>query len=210
MKAIIKLILIIVLVLAIATGIFFIYNFMKNYKPAPSPTISINIIPINYTHINITTSIIKINVTPINTSTNTIPVNIISIKNASNTIKNNSTNSSILKANTTNSTIPKTNSTITKLNQNYTATFLAPNPFSGYYFYIPLSFNSSKLLNQTCLGLEKAYYNQSNYATIDNLLNTNNTSIFENKGVEIIANYGNKLNETINQSYLVYYCIYNG
>ena len=206
MKAIVKLILIIVSVLAIATGIFFIYNFMKNYKPAPSPTISINILPINYTHINITIPIIKVNVTPINISTNTIPVNIISVQNKSNILKNNSTNSSILK---TNSTIPKTNSTITKLNQNYTATFLAPNPFSGYYFYIPLSFNSSKLLNQTCLGLEKAYYNQSNYATIDNLLNTNNTSIFENKGIEIIANYGNKLNETINQSYLVYYCVYN-
>jgi len=198
MKVIIKLVLIIVSILAIATGIFFIYNFMKNYKPVPSQTISIKIIPINYTYINITTPVIKINVTTINISTNTIPVNI---------IKNNSINSSILE---TNSTITKSNSTITKLNQNYTATFLAPNPVTGYFFYIPLSYNSSKVLNKTCLGLEKAYYNQSNYATIDNLLNTNNTSIFENKGIEIIADYGNKLNETINQNYLAYYCIYNG
>ena len=197
MKVILKLILIIASILAIATGIFFIYNFIKNYKPVPSQTISIKIIPINYTHINITTPVIKINVTTINISTNTIPVNI---------IKNNSINSSILE---TNSTITKSNSTITKLNQNYTATFLAPNPVSLYFLYISLSFNSSKLLNQTCLGLEKAYYNQTNYATIDNLLNTNNTSIFENKGIEIIADYGNKLNETINQNDLAYYCIYN-
>jgi len=124
-----------------------------------------------------------------------------------------STTNSISTSNTikTNSTTPKNTTTIIipASTQNYIATFLAPNPVSHYFFYIPLSFNSLEILNQTCLGLEKAYYNQSNYATIDNLLNSNNTSIFSMQGIKIISNYGNKLNETIEKNNLAYYCVYN-
>ena len=138
------------------------------------------------------------------TTNNTLATNNITttkINNTTNTIK---TNSSTIKNNI------ETNSlTIIPLStQNYTAIFLAPNPVSQYFFYIPLSFNSLIKLNQTCLGLEKAYYNQNNYAEIDNLLNSNNTSIFSMQGIKIIANYGNKLNENINQNNIIYKCVY--
>jgi len=139
--------------------------------------------------------------------------NISSSTNSITTTNSLSTTNSISTSNTikTNSTTPKNTTTIIipTSTQNYTATFLAPNPVSHYFFYIPLSFNSLEILNQTCLGLEKAYYNQSNYATIDNLLNSNNTSIFSMQGIKIISNYGNKLNETIEQNNLAYYCVYN-
>jgi len=139
--------------------------------------------------------------------------NISSSTNSITTTNSVSTTNSISTSNTikTNSTIPKNTTTIIIpiSTQNYIATFLAPNPVSHYFFYIPLSFNSLEILNQTCLGLEKAYYNQSNYATIDNLLNSNNTSIFYMQGIKIISNYGNKLNETIEQNNLAYYCVYN-
>jgi len=146
------------------------------------------------------------------TTNNTLATNSITTTNSISTTNAITTNS-VSTTNTikTNSTTPKnTTTTIIPIStQNYTATFLAPNPVSHYFFYIPLSFNSLKNLNQTCLGLEKAYYNQSNYAEIDNLLNSNNTSIFEMKGIEIIANYGNKLNEAIEQNNLAYYCVFN-
>jgi len=139
--------------------------------------------------------------------------NISSSTNSITTTNSVSTTNSISTSNIikTNSTIPKNTTTIIipTSTQNYIATFLAPNPVSHYFFYIPLSFNSLEILNQTCLGLEKAYYNQSNYATIDNLLNSNNTSIFYMQGIKIISNYGNKLNETIEQNNLAYYCVYN-
>jgi len=138
---------------------------------------------------------------------------ITSSTNSTTTTNSVSTTNSISTSNTikTNSTTPKNTTTIIipTSTQNYTATFLAPNPVSHYFFYIPLSFNSLENLNQTCLGLEKAYYNQSNYATIDKLLNSNNTSIFSIQGIKIISNYGNKLNETIEQNNLAYYCVYN-
>jgi len=139
--------------------------------------------------------------------------NISSSTNSITTTNSVSTTNSISTSNTikTNSTTPKNTTTIIipTSTQNYIATFLAPNPVSHYFFYIPLSFNSLEILNQTCLGLEKAYYNQSNYATIDNLLNSNNTSIFYIQGIKIISNYGNKLNEAIEQNNLAYYCVYN-
>jgi len=144
---------------------------------------------------SITSSTNSITTTNSVSTTNTITTNSIS---TSNTIKTNSTTPK----NTTTTIIPTST-------QNYTATFLAPNPVSQYFSYIPLSFNSLENLNQTCLGLEKAYYNQSNYATIDNLLNSNNTSIFSMQGIKIISNYGNKLNETIEQNNLAYYCVFN-
>jgi hypothetical protein len=141
------------------------------------------------------------------TSNNTFATNSITTTNSVSTTNSISTSNTIK----TNSTIPKNTTTIIipTSAQNYIATFLAPNPVSHYFFYIPLSFNSLETLNQTCLGLEKAYYNQSNYATIDNLLNSNNTSIFYMQGIKIISNYGNKLNETIEQNNLAYYCVYN-
>jgi len=146
------------------------------------------------------------------TTNNTFATNSITTTNSVSTT-NTITNNSISTSNTikTNSTIPKNTTAIIipTSTQNYIATFLAPNPVSHYFFYIPLSFNSLEILNQTCLGLEKAYYNQSNYATIDNLLNSNNTSIFYMQGIKIISNYGNKLNETIEQNNLAYYCVYN-
>ena len=177
-------VLILLLFVAIVVSEIFIFQGVEGHNSINFPT-------------RTTTTISISNITTTNgvSTTNTITTNSIS---TTNTIK-------------TNSTIPKniTTTIIPTSKQNYTATFLAPNPVSHYFFYIPLSFNSITLLNQTCLGLEKAYYNQSNYSEIDNLLNSNNTSIFSNKGVEIVANYGNKLNESINQSNVAYYCIYN-
>jgi len=146
------------------------------------------------------------------TTNNTLATNSITTTNSVSTTNTITTNS-ISTSNTikTNSTTPKNTTTtiIPKSTQNYTATFLAPNPVSHYFFYIPLSFNSLIILNQTCLGLEKAYYNQSNYATIENLLNSNNTSIFSMQGIKIISNYGSKLNEIIEQNNLAYYCVFN-
>ena len=174
-----------VILVVLVASIFIYQKFFEVHKPIKVPSITTNN-TLTTNNITTTNSIL---------TTNTITTNSIS---TSNTIKTNSTTSK----NTTTIIIPI-------VTQNYTATFLAPNPVSHYFFYIPLSFNSLTTLNQTCLGLEKAYYNQSNYATIDNLLNTNNTSIFEIKGIEIIANYGNKLNETIEQNNLAYYCVFS-
>jgi len=176
--------LLIILVVLVAS-IFVYQNFFEVHKTIKIPSIT--------TNNTLTTN--SITTTNSVSTTNTITTNSIS---TSNTIK-------------TNSTIPKniTTTIISTLKQNYTATFLAPNPVSHYFFYIPLSFKSLATLNQTCLGLEKAYYNQSNYPEIENLLNSNNTSIFAIKGIEIIVNYGNKLNETIEQSNLAYYCVFN-
>jgi len=176
--------LLIILVVLVASILIY-QKFFGVHKTIKVPSIT--------TNNTLTTN--SINTTNSASTTNTITTNSIS---TTNTIK---TNSSTTKNITT--------TIISTSRQNYTATFLAPNPVSHYFFYIPLSFNSLAILNQTCLGLEKAYYNQSNYPEIENLLNTNNTSIFAIKGIEIIANYGNKLNETINQTYLAYYCVYN-
>jgi len=181
--------LIIILVVLVAS-IFVYQKFFEVHKTIKVPSITTNN-TIATNSITTTNSV---------STTNTITTNSVSISNTipTNTIK-------------TNSTTPKniTTTIIPTSTQNYTATFLAPNPVSHYFFYIPLSFNSLIILNQTCLGLEKAYYNQSNYATIENLLNSNNISIFSNQGVQIVANYGSKINETINQSNLAYYCVYN-
>jgi len=180
--------LIIILVVLVAS-IFVYQKFFEVHKTIKVPSITTNN-TIATNSITTTNSV---------STTNTITTNSVSISNTipANTIKRNSTT-------------PKNITTIIPTStQNYTATFLAPNPVSHYFFYIPLSFNSLITLNQTCLDLEKAYYNQSNYATIDNLLNSNNTSIFSMQGIEIISNYGNELNETIEQSNLAYYCVYN-
>jgi len=98
----------------------------------------------------------------------------------------------------------KTN--ITGANEgNYTAIFLVPNIASHYFYYVPLSFSSSNVLNETCIGLEKAYYNSKNYSFLNKLLFSNNESI---SAVQMIANYGNKLNDAINQSNVLYKCVY--
>jgi len=99
----------------------------------------------------------------------------------------------------------KTNITEINKTADYSAIFLIPNITSHYFYYVPLSFSSSNVLNETCIGLEKAYYNSKNYSFLNNLLFSNNESI---SAVQMIANYGNKLNETINQSNVLYKCVY--